>query len=230
VPADELLRKCREEPEWIRKKATTHPNWDMGAKITVDSATMMNKGLEVIEAHYLFGAAYDDVDVVVHPQSIIHSGVELQDNSVIAQLGWPDMRLPLLYSVSWPRRVRMPADQWEARFDLVKLGSMTFNAPDNAKYPCIGLAYAAGRCGGTMTAALNAANEQANALFRAGRLDYLDIPSVIEATMEAHRQDFSTEPSLDDIIAVDLWARDNVDRLASSSSSADEKAGAALVA
>ena len=211
---EELLSKCETDPDWVRQKATTHPNWDMGAKITVDSATMMNKGLEVIEAHYLFGAAYNDIDVVVHPQSIIHSGVELQDNSVIAQLGWPDMRLPLLYSVSWPRRVRMPADQWESRFDLVKLGSMTFLEPDNVKYPCIGLAYAAGRAGGTMTAALNAANEMANELFRKGDLDFLDIPNVIELTMEDHKQDYSFEPSLDDIIYVDTWARTSVISLA----------------
>lgn len=198
------------DPQWIRAKATTHPNWDMGAKITVDSATMMNKGLEVIEAHYLFGAAYDDIDVVVHPQSIIHSAVELQDNSVIAQVGWPDMRLPLLYSVAWPHRVRMPADQWERRFDFVKLGAMTFMAPENAKYPCIGLAYAAGRCGGTMTGCLNAANEMANQMFRDGTLEYVDIPRVIERAMEDHRSDFVQNPSLDDIIQVDQWARQHV--------------------
>mmetsp|Transcript_13035 Transcript_13035/g.41299 ORF Transcript_13035/g.41299 Transcript_13035/m.41299 type:complete len:480 (-) Transcript_13035:254-1693(-) len=201
--------------EWLREKATTHPNWDMGAKITVDSATMMNKGLEVIEAHYLFGAAYDDIDVVVHPQSIVHSAVELQDNSVIAQLGWPDMRLPLLYSVAWPHRIRMPADQWEPRFDFVKLGSMTFKAPDNDKYPCIGLAYAAGRVGGTMTGCLNAANEMANELFRGAALEYFDIPRVIEHAMDAHKADFIQHPSLDDIINVDRWARDHVTHLAS---------------
>ncbi|CAN0562392.1 unnamed protein product, partial [Ectocarpus sp. 12 AP-2014] len=134
--------------------ALTHPNWDMGAKITVDSATMMNKGLEVIEAHYLFGADYDDIDIVVHPESIIHSMVEAQDTSVIGQLGWPDMRLPLLYSLSWPHRVRMPYD----KLDLAKLSKMTFKEPDRVKYPCIDLAYAAGREGGSMTAAMNAAN------------------------------------------------------------------------
>ena len=165
---------------------------------------------QVIEAHYLFGADYDDIDVVVHPQSIIHSAIETQDNSVIAQLGWPDMRLPLLYSVSWPHRVRMPQDQWEPRFDLVKLGSMTFKGPDNDKYPCIGLAYAAGRVGGTMTGALNAANEQANEMFREGAFDYLDIPKAIEAAMENHKSDFIAKPSLQDIIDVDLWARQNV--------------------
>ena len=207
LTAKELADNCENDAEWVRAKATTHPNWDMGAKITVDSATMMNKGLEVIEAHYLFGADYDDIDVVVHPQSIIHSAIETQDNSVIAQLGWPDMRLPLLYSVSWPHRVRMPQDQWEPRFDLVELGSMTFKGPDNDKYPCIGLAYAAGRVGGTMTGCLNAANEMANEMFREGAFEYLDIPRVIEAAMEAHKADFVQEPSLDEIIEVDLWAR-----------------------
>lgn len=104
---EELLQLNRDDPELVRKKASTHPNWDMGAKITVDSATMMNKGLEVIEAHYLFGASYDDIDIVVHPQSIIHSAVETSDTSVIAQLGWPDMRLPILYSMSWPHRLKV---------------------------------------------------------------------------------------------------------------------------
>ena len=104
---DELFDLCSSDPDFIQKKATTHPNWDMGAKITLDSATMCNKGLEVIEAHYLFGASYDDIDVVVHPQSIVHSMVEMQDTSVIAQLGWADMRLPLVYAVSWPHRLEM---------------------------------------------------------------------------------------------------------------------------
>jgi len=189
------------------KDALTHPNWDMGAKITVDSATMMNKGLEVIEAHYLFGTAYDDIDVVIHPQSIIHSAVESQDTSVIAQLGWPDMRLPLLYSVSWPHRIRMSYEQ----LDLVKLGSMTFKAPDTQKYPCLDLAYAAGRQGGSMTACLNSANERANEIFRKEQIGFLDIPKVIEAAMEAHKADFKTNPTLDDILAVDIWAREQVD-------------------
>ena len=156
--------------------ALKHPNWAMGAKITVDSATMMNKGLEVIEAHYLFGAAYDNIEIVVHPQSIVHSAVETQDTSVIAQLGWPDMRLPLLYALSWPHRVAMP---WKS-LDLASVGSLTFKAPDLDKYPCISLAYAAGRQGGTMTACLNAANERANELFRQEKLRYLGIPKVIE--------------------------------------------------
>lgn len=187
--------------------ALKHPNWAMGAKITVDSATMMNKGLEVIEAHYLFGTDYDNIDIVVHPQSIIHSAVEAQDTSVIAQLGWPDMRLPLLYSISWPSRVHMPYKP----LDLASVGSLTFNAPDTDKYPCIPLAYAAGRMGGSMTACLNAANERANEVFRGGKLSYLGIPKAIERVMEMHKNDFKENPSLDDIIAVDAWSRTAVD-------------------
>ncbi|CAM9542791.1 unnamed protein product [Ectocarpus sp. 6 AP-2014] len=190
--------------------ALTHPNWDMGAKITVDSATMMNKGLEVIEAHYLFGADYDDIDIVVHPESIIHSMVEAQDTSVIGQLGWPDMRLPLLYSLSWPHRVRMSYD----KLDLAKLSKMTFKEPDRVKYPCIDLAYAAGREGGSMTAAMNAANERANEIFRKEVISFLDIPRVIEVVMEAHKADLMATPSIEDIVNVDLWARGKVDEAA----------------
>ena len=211
LSAAELRAMNEENPELVRKKASTHPNWDMGAKITVDSATMMNKGLEVIEAHYLFGAAYDDIDIVVHPQSIIHSAIETSDSSVIAQVGWPDMRLPILYSVSWPYRIHVDYGRGiDDKFDFVKLGSMTFKAPDYEKYPCIPLAYAAGRRGGTMTCALNAANEMANELFRAGSFDFFGIPEVIERTMAAHESDFKLEPSLEDIIATDSWARQRV--------------------
>jgi 1-deoxy-D-xylulose-5-phosphate reductoisomerase len=121
--------------------ALKHPNWSMGRKITVDSATLMNKGLEVIEAHYLFGMDYDAIDIVIHPQSIIHSLIEVQDTSMLAQLGWPDMRLPLLYALSWPERIYT---DWEP-LDLVKAGNLTFREPDHAKYPCMELAYAAGR-------------------------------------------------------------------------------------
>ncbi|KAM3570242.1 hypothetical protein VYU27_007680, partial [Nannochloropsis oceanica] len=173
-------------------------------------ATMMNKGLEVIEAHYLFGTAYDDIDVVIHPQSIIHSLIETQDTSMIGQLGWPDMRLPILYSISWPHRIPMNYKP----LDLVALGSLTFKAPDNKKYPCIQLAYAAGRAGGTMTAALNAANERANEIFRQEKIGYLDIAKVVEGTMESHKKDWKEMPSLEDIIAVDAWARVRVDELA----------------
>jgi 1-deoxy-D-xylulose-5-phosphate reductoisomerase len=186
--------------------ALKHPNWSMGQKITIDSATLMNKGLEVIEAHYLFGVDYDDIDIVVHPQSIIHSLIEVQDTSVLAQLGWPDMRLPLLYAMSWPDR--LPTN-WE-KFDLVKAGDLTFRAPDRVKYPCIDLAYAAGRAGGSMPAVLNAANEQAVALFLAEKIHFLDIPKVIEKVCDKHRADNNLTPSLDDILAADVWARQMV--------------------
>ncbi|TAF51379.1 MAG: 1-deoxy-D-xylulose-5-phosphate reductoisomerase [Oscillatoriales cyanobacterium] len=186
--------------------AITHPNWSMGRKITVDSATLMNKGLEVIEAHYLFGVDYDDIEIVVHPQSIIHSAIELQDTSVLAQVGWPDMRLPLLYAISWPERVPAPLE----RFDFVKSGDLTFRAPDRAKYPCMDLAYAAGRAGGSMTAVLNAANEQAVALFLEEQISFLEIPRVIEAVCDRHRTDWMATPGLEDILAVDRWAREAV--------------------
>jgi 1-deoxy-D-xylulose-5-phosphate reductoisomerase len=183
--------------------ATSHPNWSMGRKITVDSATLMNKGLEVIEAHYLFGLGYDSIEIVIHPQSIIHSMVELSDSSVLAQLGWPDMRLPILYCLSWPERFDTP---WR-RLDLTEVGQLTFRAPDQQKYPCMGLAYAAGRAGGTMPAVLNAANEQAVALFLDERISFLDIPRLIEGVCERHGADLRQDPSLDDVLAIDAWAR-----------------------
>jgi 1-deoxy-D-xylulose-5-phosphate reductoisomerase len=183
--------------------ALKHPNWTMGQKITIDSATLMNKGLEVIEAHYLFGMDYDNIDIVIHPQSIIHSLIEVQDTSVLAQLGWPDMRLPLLYAMSWPERIYT---DWE-KFDLVKAGDLTFRAPDRQKYPCMDLAYTAGRAGGSMPAVLSAANEQAVALFLEEKIQFLDIPKVIEKVCDKHRADNQLAPSLDDILAADLWAR-----------------------
>jgi 1-deoxy-D-xylulose-5-phosphate reductoisomerase len=196
LPADQLATVTIAD-------ALKHPNWSMGQKITIDSATLMNKGLEVIEAHYLFGVDYDNIDIVVHPQSIIHSLIEVQDTSVLAQLGWPDMRLPLLYALSWPDRV---ATNWE-KFDLVKAGDLTFRAPDRQKYPCIDLAYAAGRAGGSMPAILNGANEQAVALFLAEKIHFLDIPKVIEKVCDKHKADFTATPSLNDILAADIWAR-----------------------
>lgn len=186
--------------------ALKHPNWSMGRKITVDSATLMNKGLEVIEAHYLFGMDYDRIDIVIHPQSIIHSLIELQDTSVLAQLGWPDMRLPLLYALSWPDRIYT---DWEP-LDLVKAGNLTFREPDHTKYPCMDLAYAAGRAGGTMTAVLNAANEQAVALFLDEKIHFLDIPKVIEGVCDRHRSHNVSQPVLADILAADQWARTEV--------------------
>lgn len=186
--------------------ALKHPNWSMGQKITVDSATMMNKGLEVIEAHYLFGLDYDYIDTVIHPQSIIHSLIEVQDTSVLAQLGWPDMRLPLLYALSWPERI---VTDWEP-LDLVKCGDLTFREPDHQKYPCINLAYAAGRDAGTMPAVLNAANEKAVELFLKEQIQFLDIPKVIEQVCDRHRSDHSHQPTLQDILDADQWARQAV--------------------
>ena len=186
--------------------ATSHPNWSMGKKITVDSASLMNKGLEVIEAHYLFGLDYDHIEIVIHPQSIIHSMVELADSSVLAQLGWPDMKLPILYCMSWPSRLETP---WR-RLDLTEVGQLSFRAPDPAKYPCMDLAYAAGRAGGTMPAVLNAANEEAVAQFLDEKIHFLDIPKMIEGACEQHKPDLAANPCLDDVLAVDQWARQAV--------------------
>jgi 1-deoxy-D-xylulose-5-phosphate reductoisomerase len=166
----------------------------------------MNKGLEVIEAHYLFGLDYDRINIVIHPQSIIHSLIEVADTSMLAQLGWPDMRLPLLYALSWPDRLYT---DWEP-LDLVKAGDLTFREPDHQKYPCMNLAYAAGRAGGSMTAVLNAANEEAVALFLAEKIEFLDIPRCIEKVCDRHRLDHTLHPSLEDILQVDQWARQAV--------------------
>ncbi len=183
--------------------ATSHPNWSMGKKITVDSATLMNKGLEVIEAHYLFGLPYEQIEIIIHPQSIIHSMVELDDSSVLAQLGWPDMKLPILYCLSWPSRLKTP---WP-KLKLTEIGSLTFKEPDTKKYPCMELAYHAGKIGGTMPAVLNAANEKAVELFLEERFKFIYIPQLIEAICEKHKCDLNLHPSLSEILAVDNWAR-----------------------
>nr|ACI45244.1 1-deoxy-D-xylulose 5-phosphate reductoisomerase [Stevia rebaudiana]CAD22156.1 1-deoxy-D-xylulose 5-phosphate reductoisomerase [Stevia rebaudiana] len=195
--------------------ALKHPNWSMGKKITVDSATLFNKGLEVIEAHYLYGSDYDNIEIVIHPQSIIHSMVETQDSSVLAQLGWPDMRLPILYTLSWPDRISCSEITWP-RLDLCKLGSLTFKAPDNVKYPSMDLAYAAGRAGGTMTGVLSAANEKAVEMFIDEKIQYLDIFKVVELTCAKHQSELVTAPSLEEIVHYDLWARDYAASLKSS--------------
>ena len=186
--------------------ATSHPNWSMGRKITVDSATLMNKGLEVIEAHYLFGLDYEHIEIVIHPQSIIHSMIELTDSSVLAQLGWPDMKLPILYCMSWPHRQETP---WR-RLNLTEVGELSFRSPDTTKYPCMELAYSAGRSGGTMPAVLNAANEEAVSQFLEEKIHFLNIPKSIEIACEKHKDDLQQNPSLDDILLVDKWARESV--------------------
>ncbi|KAI0558536.1 plastid 1-deoxy-D-xylulose 5-phosphate reductoisomerase [Gracilaria domingensis] len=184
--------------------ALKHPNWTMGAKITIDSASLYNKAAEVIEAHYLFGADYDHIDAVIHKQSIIHSLVEFQDSSVLAQLGWPDMRLPLLYAISWPHRIPMPSFK---PLDLSQVGSLTFQEVDRQKYPNMDLAYIAGRKAGTMTCVLNAANEAAVEMFREEKIHFLDIPRINQAMMEMHKEQFIQEPTLDEIVQFDQVTR-----------------------
>ena len=185
------------------KDATSHPNWDMGKKITVDSATLMNKGLEVIEAHYLFGTSYENIEIVIHPQSIIHSMIELDDSSLLAQLGWPDMKLPILYALSWPERFNT---NWK-RLNLTEIGELTFRKPDNLKYPCMKLAYSAGIQSGTMPAVLNAANEISVEQFLKEKISFQEIPKFIEKTCEMHLKDHNKCPILEDILSVDNWAR-----------------------
>jgi len=181
----------------------------MGKKITIDSATLMNKGLEVIEAHYLYGTSYDDIEIVIHPQSIIHSMVETADSSVLAQLGWPDMRLPILYTLSWPERIMTSEKTWP-RLDFIEMGDLTFRKPDHDKYPSMDIAYAAGRAGGTMTGVLSAANEQAVEAFLNEQIGYLDIFKHVEKACEAHQNDLVKAPTLEDIVHFDQWARDYV--------------------
>jgi 1-deoxy-D-xylulose-5-phosphate reductoisomerase len=181
--------------------ALQHPTWQMGRKITIDSATLMNKGLEVIEAHWLFGVSADQIDVLIHPQSIVHSMVELTDGSVIAQLGVTDMRLPIQYACSYPER-------WEAALpslDLARAGRLDFTSPAHDRFPCLGLAYRALRTGGTLPVVLNAANEVAVESFLEGKLGFMDIPRVIQRTMDAH--DVEAHPTLQAIRRVDGWAR-----------------------
>ena len=182
-------------------QACNHPNWKMGRKISVDSATLMNKGLEVIEAHWLFGMPPERIEVLVHPQSIVHSLVEHIDGSVIAQLGQPDMRSTLAYALAWPERV----ESGVAPLDLGRIGALTFQHPDRATFACLDLAYAALATGGTASATLNAANEIAVAAFLDGRIGFLDIPAVIEATLD----DAETLPadSIEILLAADAAAR-----------------------
>ena len=161
-------------------QAVAHPQWSMGAKISVDSATLMNKGLEVIEAHYLFPVGLEKLDVVIHPQSIIHSMVSYNDGSVLAQLGAPDMRTPISYTLAWPGRMKTPT----ARLDLAQIGQLTFQAPDYEKFPALGLAREAIRIGGPAPTVLNAANEIGVAAFLAKRIGFLDISAVVASTLE----------------------------------------------
>jgi 1-deoxy-D-xylulose-5-phosphate reductoisomerase len=182
--------------------ALKHPNWSMGSKITIDSATLMNKGLEVIEAHWLFNTPYDKIEVVIHPQSIIHSLVEMKDTSVIAQLGLPDMRLPIQCALSWPLRLDSP--HFES-LDLIKVGKMTFLAPDMEAFPSLKLAYDAGRAGKSYPTVLNSANEIAVAAFLNDEISFVNIPQVVAEVISCHEA--VAVDSLDAILTSDLWAR-----------------------
>jgi 1-deoxy-D-xylulose-5-phosphate reductoisomerase len=182
-------------------EACAHPNWSMGRKISVDSATMMNKGLEVIEAHWLFNVAPDQIQVVIHPQSVIHSLVQYVDGSVLAELGNPDMRTPIAHAMAWPERIAAGV----APLDLAAVAQLHFERPDLERFPCLALAYRALRAGGSASTVLNAANEIAVETFLAGNLAFLDIPHVIERTMD--RLPVVALPDLAAIMAEDARAR-----------------------
>lgn len=183
------------------RDALNHPTWSMGSKITVDSATLMNKGFEVIEAQHLYDTPYDQIDVVVHPESIVHSFVEYIDGSVLCQLGPPDMRLPIQYAMAWPERLGPP---WK-RLDFREVARLTFEEPRRALFPCLGYGFEAGRQGGTMPCALNAANEIAVEMFLQERIRFVEIPEIIARTMEQHR--FLPNPTLGDLLETDAWCR-----------------------
>lgn len=178
-----------------------HPNWKMGKKITIDSATMMNKGLEVIEAQWLFNTDISKIDVLIHPQSIVHSMVEFIDGAVLAQMGIPDMRIPIAYALTYPERMMNDLPSLE----LLKTGQLEFLKPDLKKFPCLNLAYAAGLAGGTAPVVLNAADEVAVSAFIEKKVKFIDIPKIVDKVLSCHHS--ISRPSLDDILAADLWAR-----------------------
>ncbi|WP_044746201.1 MULTISPECIES: 1-deoxy-D-xylulose-5-phosphate reductoisomerase [unclassified Anoxybacillus] len=182
--------------------ALRHPNWSMGAKITIDSATMMNKGLEVIEAHWLFGLPYEQIDVLLHRESIVHSLVQFHDSSVIAQLGTPDMRVPIQYALTYPDRFRLPDAR---KLNLADIGTLHFQQIDFERYRCLQFAYEAGRAGGSLPTVLNAANEEAVAAFLSGRIRFLMIEDMVEKALEKH--EVIKNPSLDEIREVDRETR-----------------------
>lgn len=194
LPADQL-------DDVTPEQALNHPTWNMGAKITVDSATLMNKGMETIEARWLFDVPYDRVEVVQHAESIVHSLVEFGDGSVKAQLGYPDMKLPIQIALSYPRRLQPTTDP----LDLAAVGSLNFSRPDLDRYPCLRLAMQAGRAGGTYPAVMAAADEIAVESFLERRIGFTEIADYVNQAMDAHRA--TTDPSLEEIDAADAWAR-----------------------
>ena len=195
-----------------KEEALKHPNWSMGNKITIDSATMMNKGLEVIETKWLFGIDVNKIKIIIHPESIIHSMVEFKDKSVKAQLGVPDMKIPIQYALTYPDRY---FGEWES-LDLLKLGSINFESPDINKFPCIALAYEALKKKGTMPAVLNVANEQAVYRFLNKEIGFMDIPYIIEKACEKH--DWVSNPSLDDLLYLETWTTNYVKQFVSKNS------------
>lgn len=196
--------KTREEmAKATVRGALNHPNWSMGAKITVDSATLMNKGLEVIEAHWLFDQPYDKIDVLVHPESIIHSLVEFSDGSMMAQLGAPDMKVPIQYALTYPGRLPSRVNK---RLNLLEVAALHFRAPDFERFPMLGFAYDAGRAGGSLPTVLNAANEVANGLFLQEKIRFLDIERIVGTVMDRHT--VISHPALEEVIAADAWARE----------------------
>ena len=195
-------RMSYEEMEDVTpSEAVAHPNWDMGDKISVDSATMMNKGLELIEAHFLFGLPEKKIDILVHPQSIIHSMVEYVDGSILAQLGSPDMRTPISYTLAWPGRMEMP----NANLNFADIGALTFETPDIEKFPALTLAREALLIGKSAPAILNAANEEAVAAFLIGKVGFLDIARIVDETLE--RMSFKNIRSIDELLSIDANAR-----------------------
>ncbi len=183
------------------EQALNHPSWRMGKKVTVDSATLMNKGLEIMEAQWLFGAPLDKIDVIIHPESIVHSMVELVDGAVIAHMGPPDMRFAIQYALTWPERV----DSGLPHLDLAQSGGLHFDVPDESRFRCLALAREAANAGGTMPAVLNAANEVAVKRFLDGQIPFSGIWQVVETVMKKHS--IVNEPALDDILEADKWAR-----------------------
>ncbi len=191
-------------------QALKHPNWSMGKKITIDSATLMNKGLEVIEARWLFDMEPERISVLVHPQSIVHSLVEYHDGAVVAQLGMPDMKGPIAYALSYPDRL----EDASPALDLASVGTLTFEEPDRSKFPCLAYAYDALRAGGSMPAVLSAANEIAVKYFLEERIGYTDIPRVIRATMDAHAP--AALKTVEDALKTDRWARQEAEKIIAS--------------
>lgn len=187
------------------KEALNHPNWSMGAKITIDSATLFNKGLEVMEAKWLFDVDYDQIEVLIHTESIIHSMVEFVDTSIIGQLGNPDMRLPIQYALTYPERDYLIGGE---SLDLAKIASLTFKKPDFERFRALALAYQAGKSGGSMPCVLNGANEQANELFRNGKIEFLEIENLVEKALNKHQ--LVKNPTLEQLIEIDAWARNFV--------------------